>query len=507
MALQMQEHRMPQLTNGEFVLVCGPSAGGKTTFLNELRSNYEKNGIKTGFVMQNFDAQIVTDRVWHELTFALENTGTSRSVMHRRVAEVCSYFGISEWLLKDTAFLSGGQKQLVNLASVMAMTPQVLILDEPTSQLDPVTAQNFLSTVRRLNLELGITVVIAEHRLEELFPVSDRVLFIENMKCLFDGTPADLCREKKIFDYLPCAARLALNNGEVKDIPVSIRDGRRWLTKRLQLRDWSGAERPEPSMAVTDVAGAKPRKARPAADARTDAEGKPRKKIIECKKLTFGYEKGHDVLCQMDFDLKEGEIFAGVGANGSGKSTFLKLLCGLLKPASGKIKIEKGKSVFLMSQNVRNIFTGRTAREELEECGWNGTDGLSVFDRALSDRHPYDLSGGEMQKLALEKILLKKPDIILLDEPTKALDNAFKKELSGILKKLAERGISIVLVCHDLEFCAYTADRVSMFFEGQLSESESPREFFSGNNFYTTGVNRICRGLIDDAVTDGDVVL
>ena len=204
-------------------------------------------------------------------------------------------------------------------------------------------------------------------------------------------------------------------------------------------------------------------------------------------------------------DLNGSTLITGV--NGSGKSTFLKLLCALIKPSAGKIRVQKGKSIFLMSQNVRNIFTARTVREELLECGWSDGQKLSLVDPGLLQRHPYDLSGGEMQKLALEKILLKKPDIILLDEPTKGLDNAFKKEFSGILKSLAGQGISIVLVCHDLEFCSYTADRVGMLFEGTLSKPLSPHQFFSGNNFYTTSVNRMCRGLIDGAVTDGDVVL
>ncbi len=499
-----------KINRGEFVLVCGKSAGGKTSFLNLLAAAYEKQGIKAGFVMQDFDAQIVTDKVWHELSFALENSGTPRPVMHRRVAEVCSYFGIYDWLEKDTALLSGGQKQLLNLASVMAMTPEVLLLDEPSSQLDPVTAQNFLATVRRLNLELGLTVVIAEHRLEELFPVSDRILYIENMQVTFDGRPEEMTACPGISeDFLPCAARIAVNNkvdGKEK-IPVSVREGRLWLKERLRDCKPIAASAVRTAGVVSVSEGCK---ARPGADgASPEAEGQPRKKekILECRKVTFAYEKGREVLGSLDFELFRGEIFAGVGANGSGKSTFLKILCGLLKPQGGKVKVEGGRSVFLLPQNVKNIFTRRTVREELEECGWHEGEKLTVLDEKLSDRHPYDISGGEMQKLALEKILLKKPDVILLDEPTKGLDNAFKKEFSSMLKSLAGRGITVVLVCHDLEFCAYTADRVGMFFEGRISGPESPRDFFNGNNFYTTGVNRICRGLLEGAVTEGDVIL
>ncbi len=495
-----------KINEGEFLLVLGPSAGGKTTFLKQLKKKFEQQGFRTGYVMQNFDAQIVTDKVWHELCFALENLGTAPSVMHRRVAEVCSYFGIGEWLNNDTAYLSGGQKQLVNLAAVMAMTPDVLLLDEPTSQLDPVTAQNFLATVRRLNLELGVTVIIVEHRIEELFSVSDRVLYIDKMNALFSGTPEELVLEKTIIEFLPCASRIAINSGfsQSKKIPLTVREGRTWLRERL--RDSRGAERPDLTNADTDGAIAQPRIARPLATGSAGAKGKLQKqKIIECKNLSFAYEKGKDVLCQLNFTLNKGEIFAGVGANGSGKSTFLKLLCSLVKPTGGKIIIDKNSKVFLMSQNVRNIFTRQTACDELIECGYKKGEKLSVLSEGLLNRHPYDLSGGEMQKLALEKILLRKPDIILLDEPTKGLDNAFKKEFSSILKNLSDSGVSIVLVCHDLEFCAYTADRVGMIFEGTITESSVPEEFFSGNNFYTTSVNRICRGIINGAVKEEDI--
>lgn len=441
-----------KIKRGQFVLVLGKSAAGKTTFIKSLYKKYLADGVKAGYVMQNFDEQIVTDKVWHELCFALENLGTDRLTMQRRVAEVCSYFGISSWLKKDTALLSGGQKQLLNLASVMATTPDVLLLDEPTSQLDPIAAQNFISTVKKLNTDFGITVIMSEHRIEELFALSDRILFFESKKIALDVTPSDFVTHSEYSAFFPIKYRQNLSTAPGED-SVKVNETRSFLNT-----------------------------------------------VICCHNLSFRYgPKEDEVLSDLNIQINGGEIFAGVGANGSGKSTFLKLLCGLKKPTGGKIKIAKDASIFLLPQNVKNIFTCRSVRDELLECGWDGITGADVktpgflIDSSLLDRHPYDISGGEMQKLALQKILLKKPDIILLDEPTKALDNAFKIEFASILKKLASSGITIILVCHDLDFCEMTADRVSLFFEGQLVGTAGAGEFFAGNNFYTTAKNKLLR--------------
>lgn len=497
-----------QIQKGECILVCGASGAGKTSFLRFLLDRYEQQGIKTGYVMQNFDAQIVTDKVWHELSFALENEGCPRPLMHRRVAEVCSYFGIEDWLQKDTALLSGGQKQLLNLASVMATSPSVLVLDEPTSQLDPISSQNFLATIKKLNTDFGTTVIVSEHRINELFSLCDKVAYLEDMQVKFFGSPREGSLGGIPHDFLPAVSCFALENGcSLKELPINVKEGRAWLATWLS--DWSGASAFSGTENGAGFWGpAEPRKARPK-EAGVPQSGKTGsfgqlQKIIECKNLSFRYAKNErDVLSELSFDVYRGEIFAGVGANGSGKSTLLRLLCLLRRPTAGKIRLEKGATVFLLPQNVKNIFTRQTVREELEECGWQG-GALNVLDEKLLERHPYDISGGEMQKLALEKILLKKPDIILLDEPTKALDNAFKKEFALILKDLSAQGMTIILVCHDLEFCASVADRVSMFFDGQLLGTGSAREFFSGNTFYTTSVNRMCRGIVEgNAFQDG----
>ncbi len=490
-----------KIESGEFVLICGKSGSGKTTFLRELLQRYKTEGVCAGYVMQNFDAQIVTDKVWYELCFGLENKGVDRKTMHRRVAEVCSYFGITDWLDRDTAMLSGGQKQLLNLASVMVLTPSVLLLDEPVSQLDPVAAGNFLNTVRKLNDELGITVVIAEHRIEELFDCASRILFFSEMKAVeYKKDNSGVIDIEEIKSFLPVPARIALETGlsvNKNSLPFSVKDGRNFL--KSCVRDRRGSEAVNqgtlrwPELSLINGAEAEPRIARPDA-------------LVKIKDLCFCYDKhGPEILSELNLDIFAGEIFAVVGANGSGKSTLLKLIAGLKKPVSGKIVKNKNVRIFLLPQNVRNIFTRDSVREELKSAGWDEQKPLQIVNFDL-DVHPYDISGGEMQKLALEMILLQQPDIILLDEPTKALDNVFKKEFSDILKNLAACGKAVFIVCHDLEFCAVTAGRVAIMFEGQLSGLGTPGEFFGGNNFYTTAANRMSRGIVDGPVTEQNLV-
>ena len=517
------------LQKGDFVLVVGKSGSGKTALLLQMEEQLKALGQTTGFVFQNFDSQIVTDKVWHELSFALENTGVGRELMERRVGEMAAYFGISSWLGCKTENLSGGQKQLLNLAGTMALNPQFLLLDEPVSQLDPIAASNFLNTVKKLNRELGITVVICEHRLEDVFSDADRVIFLDKMKILFDGEPGGFCRtvmaskSQNLSGFLPAAARIFARlgsfckEGGTADIPVSVAEGRRWLFEKkdelkerfLTIKRSPKAKNPPFSESVQGKNCGK--------------QGERESPCVKIQKLSFRYEKNSPwILQELNFNLNRSKIYAVVGANGSGKTTLLKILCSLLKPSHGTVKFQKksaldsGKpKVCMLSQNVRNLFVKHTVLEELEDSGWKNDQNL-VFDgsgRTLTEdilkklilslrgcflRHPYDLSGGEMQKLALGKILLQKPVILLLDEPTKALDCTVKKDLSQLIKKLAEKGMTVVLVCHDLEFCACTADFTAMLFEGRLAGMDRTEAFFEKNLFYTTAAGRIFRGFEAD---------
>ena len=510
---------------GEFLVLCGRSGSGKTTLLRHLKTVLTPNGkrsgeilfcgtplaqvserdqaAKIGFVMQNPDDQIVTDKVWHELAFGLESLGCDQTTMRTRVAEMACYFGIQDWFHRDVATLSGGQKQLLNLASIMAMQPEVLILDEPTSQLDPIAASDFLNTVRKINTELGTTVIITEHRLEDIFPYADRAVVMDSGKIIADGAPANvgqLLFEQKnpMFAAMPTPVRVFYGTGCTGESPLTVRQGRNWLSHEFPAAPKIKAE---PASAPTEVEN-------PA---------------LSLKELWFRYEKdGRDILRGVSAEIPAGEISAILGGNGAGKSTTLKAICGICRPYRGKIKLfgkpmEKysTKELFrgciaMLPQDPKSLFVKKTVREDLAEMT---ADAEKIARTAeicqitpLLESHPYDLSGGEQQRAALAKVLLTEPKLLLLDEPTKGIDSFFKETFAAILADLKKQGITIVMVSHDVEFCARYADRVSMFFDGQILTTDTPRRFFGNNSFYTTAAHRMSRHVFDMAVTAEDVI-
>jgi len=508
------------------VVLCGKSGSGKTTLLRHLKPVLSPHGKRTGeilfnsmpleqvsqkdqaakigYVMQNPDDQIVTDKVWHELAFGLESLGCDQKTMRARVAEMACYFGIQDWFHRDVANLSGGQKQLLNLASIMAMQPEVLILDEPTSQLDPIAASDFLNTVRKINLELGTTVIITEHRLEDIFPHADRAVVMDGGRVVADDTPRNIGKllyEQKndMFAAMPTPVRVfygALGEG---DCPLTVREGRNWLSRTF---------RTAPAIRNT-VAEAAPNKTEETA--------------LSMKELWFRYEKDSpDILRGVSAEVPRGSIYAIVGGNGAGKSTTLRAICGICKPYRGKVKIfgkpvEKYRTgelfagtLAMLPQDPKSLFVKKTVREDLEEM--TGDKKLiaelaaTCQIEAFLDAHPYDLSGGEQQRAALAKVLLTRPKLLILDEPTKGIDSFFKETFANILKQLKSSGITVVMVSHDVEFCARHADLVSMFFDGQILTTDTPRSFFGNNSFYTTAANRMSRHVFHQAVTAEDVI-
>ena len=523
------------LADGEFVTLCGPSGCGKTTLLRSLKPALSPAGdfrgdilfdgkplasldAKTqasaiGFVMQNPDNALVTDKVWHELAFGLESLGLKTPEIRRRVAEMASFFGIEDWFYRDVSSLSGGQKQLVCLASVMALQPRVLLLDEPTSQLDPIAASDFLSTVARINRELGVAVLITEHRLEEVFPFSDRVAVMENGRLLCADRPAAVgaalaASHPALFASMPGAMRVwSAVPHEPDDVrcPVTVSEGREWLSRRLQTRPALPIPPPRPVSRASDEPS------------------------LALSGVWFRYEKtAPDVLRDFSLRAYPGELYALLGGNGAGKSTALAVAAGLRVPHRGSVRV-LGQSpaalralpeggLALLPQDPQSLFVGKTVYEDLRSV----LDGekLSREEKdarvrevlrlcripALGTRHPYDLSGGEQQRAALAKVLLKRPRVLLLDEPTKGLDAAFKQILASILRHLADEGVTLVMISHDVEFCAAYADRCGLLFDGCISAEEAPRAFFSGMAFYTTAVNRMARGLVPGAVTADDLI-
>lgn len=547
------------INEGEFVVLCGRSGCGKTTLLRLIKREIAPHGKRTGnifyndlpiesldlhtsaseiaYVAQNPEAQIVTDKVWHEMAFGMENLGADTEKIRLRVGETANYFGINTWFRRETATLSGGQKQLLNLAAAMTMAPRLLLLDEPTSQLDPIAATNFINTLYKLNRGMGITVIIAEHRLEELFPIADRVIVMDGGEVIANDAPRKVCRmlsDHPVSAAFPAATRIFAGifqktgrtvNTEapsLENIPLTVREGREFLKAFVGNRTGAGDEikNKNESLSPESVCGEA-----------VDAVDVP--PAVVMKNVWFRYERNSaDILRGTGLSVKCGEIFSVLGGNGSGKTTMLKVLSGISCAYRGRTELF-GKNikdysriglhhgnVALLPQNVDSVFIKKTVRDDLldicrimgmsrEESGRAVDEmaerlGISEFVRA--DRHPYDLSGGEMQKCALAKVLLTRPRLLLLDEPTKGIDAYAKNGLGEILKSLKSGGVTVIIVTHDVEFAAEVSDRVALFFDGEVLSPATPQKFFGSNYFYTTAPSRISRDIFTDTVTVSDLL-
>lgn len=510
---------------GEFIVICGRSGCGKTTLLRLLKNELAPVGKREGeilfcgkamddidartsagsigFVAQNPESQTVTDKVWHELAFGMENLGCDPDEMRLRAGELANYFGINGWLHSDTATLSGGQKQLLALASVMALSPKVLLLDEPTSQLDPIAASGFISALQKINRELGMTVILSEHRLEEVFPIADRVVVMDEGKIVCSDTPQRVCEllgNDPISAGFPSAARIFSGLEGRGKCPLTVREGREFLSsfekKSLPIEEKS----------------------------------RPDEVAFSMKNVWQRYERNSpDILKGADIEVRRGEIFSLLGGNGSGKTTLISVIAGVEKAYRGKITI-LGKNikkygaelhrgtVAMLPQDVSTVFIKNTVRDDLFDicravgCEKNDAEKkiadicaeLSITE--VLSRHPYDLSGGEGQRAALAKILLTEPKILLLDEPTKGIDAFAKQTLMAILRRLSEGGVTVLIVTHDTEFAAEISGRCAMLFDGKVISPSCPQRFFGKNNFYTTSASRISRGIFENTVTAEQVI-
>lgn len=497
------------LERGEFVTLMGATGSGKSTLLRLLKPELRQNGTlqgsmiydgtqieridaracaeRIGYVGQFPEEQIVTDKVWHELAFTLENLGAKRGLIARRVAEIAAYFDMDGWMERDTATLSGGEKQLLNLAAVMTADPQLLLLDEPTAQLDPIAASRFIATVHRLSRETGVTVLLCEHRCEELFALSDRIMMMDGGRLAADDVPRSAAERmgEKYAPYLPAAARLYHAVGSGGKIPLSVREGQRFIegfgnTVRALNNDSS--------------------------DLKTE-------EALSLKRVSFSYTRGGaDILSDLELTVYRGEVFALLGANGAGKSTAAAVIAGLRKPYAGTVKLfgkrlkeYKNGSLYsgnlsLLPQEAQSVFLCETVKEELKGC--EAVLQNMPFDlEPLFDRHPYDLSGGERQLVALCKALRASPRFLIMDEPSKGLDAKAKATLSDVIQRLKAEGVTVLLITHDVEFAAMCADRCALFAQGRIAAVDATERFMSENRFYTTAASRMTRRRYDGAYT------
>lgn len=504
------------IEEGSFVVVCGLTGSGKTTLLTQLKPQIRGIGERQGDILykgipiemanendlvtdigilcQDPDNQFVMENVLHELAFGLENLGYSSSEMQKQIGEMVSFFGFNKLLYKSAQELSGGEKQMVNLASVLVLRSKVLILDEPLSQLDPVMAENFLHMLRRINEELGITIIISEHRLELLLAMADQVVILEDGSVKMVGTGKEVCKALYLQEnykyFIPSVTRFYLDY-ENEDVPLTVKETKAWARKQK----WS--YRPM-----------------------IEKEESP-KEILNCKEVYFAYHKHEeDVLRNINFTIRRGEYSMLVGANGCGKSTLLKLIAGIYKPQRGKVTLE-GKTfkqygekawvsyIGYLGQNPKLYFNKATVEQVIEEAkgyisGINETyieELLDVFKlRNKLKQHPYDLSGGEQQKLALITVLMKQPKLLLLDEPTKGMDPYSKEEFAKHLLYLNQKGVTILMVTHDLEFAALHGKQGMMLFDGSITEHMPIRKLLGENFFYTTAIGKVMRDVINQPI-------
>ena len=574
-----------EIDYGDFVLLCGPSGCGKTTLLTNLKKELMPAGRRSGeikfngtriidmdemssacdigYLFQNPDSQIVTDTVIQEIAFPLENIGLPTEEIRNRISEIVAFFGINDILHKNVNELSGGQKQLVNLCSLLVLRPHVLLLDEPMSQLDPIASYEFLSIVRRLNEEFSITVIMSEHKADSIFPFIDKAVFLKDGKIEFVDNAHNICSEvidDEIFEnYLPAVTKI-YNSLSVKypsliklNTPLSIREGRRCLNTihddliKISNDDVDSINLNHDNLHITNK---KYHSQEKSGILDKISLGGNKNALINMNGIYFAYEKGNLILKNVDFELEKGDFVSLIGGNGVGKSTFLQLLVGILKPIKGKVKYKKGIKRAYVHQNPMIHFSKDNVKEEflesileskllqnnsvgfnketyddllkmsneefIESDVLNGLEFDSIefkfkeliefFDICdLIDKHPYDCSGGEQQKIVIVKALLQNADVLVLDEPTKGLDPISSKNLANILNSLRDNGITILMTSHDLDFVANNCKRCLMLFDKDIQIDDDPKVIFAENNFYTTFVNRMVKDYVPEIVTLDDL--
>lgn len=518
------------VNSGDFLVIVGDTGSGKTTFLNNLKRELLPRGTRkgtvlvagkpigsmtkltsaqtVGYVAQDPQAQPVTATVIEELAFSLENIGCPSNEIERRITELANFLGLDQNLDRQIHQLSGGQLQLVNLASVLILRPKLILLDEPTSQLDPLTAQHFLTVLQRINRELGITIILTEHRLSTVAAMANRMILLQDHRLSFDGDPrsglAKMISDDHLSFFVPSISKLFLTNQiETAHLPISVASAQQAI-HRHHLRFKAAATRNHSTVSVNS------------------------KPILSVNNISFSFDGRKNVLQHLNLSVTSGNWLSIIGKNGSGKSTLLSLISGLLTPQHGKIRFnhqlvwkmkvaQRIRSLSFLSQTPSLQFTTDTVREELtiQAAELKLTNPQERVNYLINELHlgeiqgqnPFDISGGQQQLLGLAIALMAVPDLLILDEPTKGLDPYTKIEIGKILKQYQKAGMTIISASHDMEFCARFADQCGFMFDGHLNTLLPTKSFFGDNFFFTTPINRIARDQVHDAMLPSDLVL
>lgn len=515
---------------GDFIVISGDTGSGKTTLLNNFKKELMPQGTRTGtvivagnpihemaklasaqtigYVAQDPQAQPVMATVIEELAFPLENIGCPSSEIERRITELANFLGLDQNLNRQIHQLSGGQLQLVNLASVLILRPKLILLDEPTSQLDPLTAQHFLTVLGRINQELGITIMLTEHRLSTVAAMANRMLLLQNHKLTFDGTPQGglkkMAADPHLKFFVPSIPKLFIKNHvQVPHLPISVTAAQQAIREKdLKFQGVPGTPAFPPK-----------------------ADQKP---ILTINNISFSFDGQNNVLQHLNLSVNRGTWLSIIGKNGSGKSTLLSLITGLMTPQHGKIHFDhqlvwkikiaqRIRQLSFLSQTPSLQFTSDTVRDELvvQANELKLSDPQHQADQMIARLHlnpiqgqnPFDISGGQQQLVGLAIALMATPNLLVLDEPTKGLDPYTKIQVSNLLKQYQQAGMTIITASHDMEFCAKFADQCGFMFAGHLNTLLPTKSFFADNFFFTTPINRIVRDQVRDALLPGDLKL
>lgn len=487
------------IEEGEFILLLGSSGSGKSTLgrvFNKIVPNFYGGKIKgelegtdeVGMVFQDPEKQLVMDKVERELAFGLENIGVPYSAMRKKVMEALSFLNIYDIKDKKTYELSGGQKQKVALGATISMGYKFLVLDEPTSQLDPVSAEEILHILKRLNEELGYTIILIEQRIDRCFHLADRILFMENASLVFDGNREEFVfwSNEKNKNFLPSVSEYFVKKG-YENTPFTVKEGRKKLKKLFDKNNL-----PKKEIHIND---------------------NKKEDVIIAKNIDFIYENGKHALKKIDLTVHKGEVLGILGENGGGKSTLLKNISGLLKPTKGKLYVEG--VVGYLSQNPNDYLFNDSVYEELKYTLDNkDIKDYEVIDKTLKDldiyqykyKNPRDLSGGERQRVAIASILVMDPDILILDEPTRGLDKDLKEKLGHIILELKDKRKTVILVTHDVEFTSKFCDRACLIFDGSIAQIGSKYEVMSSGIYYSTQINKLFSGYVNNILTLDDAL-